>query len=161
MLDINPGLILWTIVTFVLLLAVLRKFAWGPIVGALSDREQGIRKAIEDAQKAQAESQKILEENRKQLAKADEEARRILNEGRALAEQLKNDITEKANQQSRRMIEQAKQEIDRDKEAALAQLRGEVASLAVLAAGKILNETLDASRHQKLIDDILKNLPKN
>lgn len=161
MLEINPGLILWTILTFVLLLAVLRKFAWGPIVGALTEREQGIRKALEDAEKARAESQQLLEDNRKQLAKADEETRRMLNEGRALAEQLKNDIVEKANQQSRRMVDQAKQEIDRDKEAALSQLRGEVASLAVLAAGKILNETLDAGKHQKLVDDILKNLPKN
>jgi len=161
MLQVNPGLIVWTIVTFILLLAILRKFAWKPMLEALTRREEGIRSSIERAENAKQEAEHILEENRKQLARADEESRHILNESRSLAEKLKNEIVEKANQQARVMVEQARQEIGRDKDIAITQLRGEVADLAVKAAEKILGETLDGSKHKKIIDDILKGLPKN
>jgi F-type H+-transporting ATPase subunit b len=161
MLDPNPGLIIWTIVTFVLLLIVLRKFAWKPLLAALHDRESSIRGTLEHAENTKAEAERILEENRAQLAKAGEEAKKVLAEGRALGEKLKNEIVEQANAQSRRMVDQARLEIERDKDAAIAQLRGEVATLALEAAGKILNETLDARKHKALIDESLSNLPKN
>ena len=161
MLDPNPGLIIWTIVTFVLLLIVLRKFAWKPLLTALHDRESSIRGTLEHAENAKAEAERILEENRKQLAKAGEEAQKILAEGRALGDRLKQEIVDQANQQSRRMVDQARLEIERDKESAIAQLRGEVAALAIQAAEKILNETLDAKRHRALIDDSISKLPKN
>ena len=138
MLEINPGLIVWTVVTFVLLVIVLRKAAWKPLLKALHDREEGIRTSLEKAEHANAEAERILTENRKQLASAEEQSRRILADGRALGEKLKSEIVEKANQQARTMVEQAKQEIERDKDAALSELRGEVANLAILAASKIL-----------------------
>ena len=161
MLDPNPGLIIWTVVTFVLLLIVLNKFAWKPLLKALHDRESSIRGTLEHAENAKAEAEKILEENRRQLAKAGEEAQKILADGRALGDKLKQDIVEQANVQSRRMAEQARLEIERDKESAIAQLRSEVASLALNAAGKILNETLDEKKHRALIDDSISKLPKN
>jgi F-type H+-transporting ATPase subunit b len=161
MLDINPGLIVWTIVTFILLLIVLRKFAWSWIVGTLTNREESIRLALKSAEDAKLEAERISQENKKQLEKIEVESRRILNEGRALGEKLKTEIVEKASQQSRNMVEQARQEIERDKDAAIIQLRGEVANLALTAAGKILNETLDADKHRKLVDDVLKSLPNN
>jgi F-type H+-transporting ATPase subunit b len=161
MLDPNPGLIIWTIVTFVLLLIVLRKFAWKPLLTALHDRESSIRGTLEHAENTKAEAERILEENRRQLAKAGEEAQKVLADGRALGEKLKNEIVEQANTQSRRMVDQARLEIERDKDAAIAQLRGEVATLALQAAGKILNETLDAQKHRALIDESLSKLPKN
>ncbi len=161
MLEINPGLILWTIVSFVGLAIVLGKFAWKPLLEALHQREEHVRSSIERAEQAKQEAERLLEENRKQLARAEEEAQRILSEGRTLGEKLKNEIVEKSNQQSRKMIEQAKLEIERDKEAALSQLRGEVANLAIQAAGKILDETLDENKHRKIVDAYLRELPKN
>jgi F-type H+-transporting ATPase subunit b len=161
MLDPNPGLIIWTIVTFVLLLAVLRKFAWRPLLDALTKREEGVRGALERAEHAREEAERLLEEHRKQVARSEAEAHRILAEGRALGEKLKNDIIEQANAQSRKLTEQAKQEIERDKDAALAALRGEVASLAIKAAEKILDETLDEKRHRAIVDSFMNNLPKN
>jgi len=161
MLDPNPGLIVWTIVTFILLVIVLRKIAWKPLLEALNRREEHVRSSLERAEHAKQEAERLLEENRKQLARAEGESRRILNEGRALAEKLKVEIMDKANQQSRKMIEQAKLEIERDKEAALSQLRGEVANLAIMAAEKILEESLDENKHRKLVDSYLKSLPKN
>lgn len=161
MLDINPGLIVWTIVTFGLLLMVLRMFAWKPLLEALSKREEHVRSSLERAEFAKQEAERILEENRKQLAKVESESSRILSEGRALGEKLKNEMIDQANQQSRRLIEQAKQEIERDKDAALSQLRGEVANLAIRAAEKILDETLDEAKQRKIVDAYLKDLPKN
>jgi len=161
MLNPNPGLVIWTIITFILLLIVLKKFAWKPLIEALQKREETVRSSIERAEQAQREAEKLLEENRKRLAQAEQEGHRILNESRALADKLKEEMIEKANQQARRMIDMAKQEIDRDKEAAILQLRDEVADLAIKAAGKIIDETLDESKHRKLIDSYLKNLPKN
>ena len=161
MLSINPGLIVWTIVTFTTLLLVLRKFAWKPLLDALHKREEHVRDSLERAEQAKQEAERLIEENRKQLARAEEESRRILNEGRALAEKLKGEIVDKANQQSRKMIDQAHQEIERDKELALSQLRSEVANLAILAAERILGESLDANKQRKIVDDMMRELPKN
>lgn len=161
MLSPNPGLIIWTLITFILLLLILKKFAWKPLLDALNKREQSVKDSLERAEQAKNDAEKILEENRKQLEHAEKEGRRILNESRSLAEKLKDDLIEKANLQSRKMIELAKQEIDRDKEAAMVQLRGEIANLAIQAAGKILGESLDDQKHRNLVDTYLKELPKN
>ncbi len=161
MLSPNPGLIIWTIITFILLLLILKRFAWKPLLDALQKREQTVKDALERTEKAKMEAERILEENRKQFERAEQEGQRILNESRSLAEKLKDDIVEKANSQSRKMIESAKQEINRDKEAAMGQLRDEIANLAIQAAGKILDESLDEQKHRKLVDSYLKELPKN
>jgi F-type H+-transporting ATPase subunit b len=161
MLDINPGLIIWTIVTFLLLVTVLRMYAWKPLLKALHDREEHVRTSLEKAEHAQAEAERILAENKKQLANAEVEAQRILGEGRALGEKLKSEMLEETNRQSRKLVDQAKLEIEREKDAALEALRGEVASLAIGAAGKILDETLDEAKHRKIVDAYLKELPKN
>lgn len=159
--SINPGLIIWTIVTFVVLLILLRKIAWKHIVGALENREEYIRRSLELAERNKQESEHLLEESRRQIALVEAQAQKILNEGRLWAEAVKQQILEQANQQARKMIEQAKMEIERDKDAALLQLRGEVADLAILAAGKILDDTLDPNKHKKLVDDVLQRFPRN
>jgi F-type H+-transporting ATPase subunit b len=161
MLEVNTGLISWTIVTFVLLLIVLRKFAWKPLLEGLQRREERVRTSIERAEQAQKDAERLMEENRQRLAQADQESHRLLSEGRVLAEKLKADIVEQANKQSRKMIEQAHQEIEREKEAALAQLRDEVATLAIKAAEKILDETLDEKQQRKLLDTYLDSIKGN
>ncbi len=161
MLSINPGLIIWTIITFSSLLVLLRMFAWKPLLEALNKREEHVRESLERAEHAQKEAERLVEENRKQLARAEEDARKVINEGRALAEKLKSEIVDKANQQALKMVDQAKQEISRDKELAISQLRSEVASLAIIAAERILGEVLDANKHRKIVDDMMKGLPKN
>src|ERR1700690_1922265 len=120
MLEVNTGLIVWTIFTFVLLLIVLRKFAWKPLLDGLERRESGVRASIERAAEAQREAERLLEENRQRLAQVEQESRRMLSESRALAEKLKAEIVEQANRQSRKLIDQAQQEIEREKDAALA-----------------------------------------
>ena len=161
MLTPNPGLAVWTIVTFILLALVLRRFAWKPLLDALHRREEHIHNSVDRAEQAKQEAERMLRENKQQLALAEQEAHRILSEGRALGEKLKQEIMEKAQQHSRTMIDQAKMEIERDKEAALMQLRGEVANLAIKAVEKILDETLDENKHRKIVDTYLRELPKN
>jgi F-type H+-transporting ATPase subunit b len=161
MLEINPGLIIWTIITFILLVFVLKKLAWKPLMEALQKREDHIRNSIEQAEKANQEAEQLLSENREKLSRFEEDGKSILNEHRAMGEKLKSEMLDKANQQYRKMMDQAKQEIDRDKEKALVQLRGEIVGLAIQAAGKILDETLDENKHRKIIDSYLKELPKN
>ena len=160
MLDINPGLILWTILTFLVLLVVLKKLAWKPLLHALTAREEKIRVSLQQAEEAQKAAKELLEENRKQLAKSGEESQRIIREGRELGEKLKAEIVERANSASRQMVAQAKEEIGREREAALLQLRGEVADIAIMAAGKILDANLDSPKQRALVDGVLQNLAK-
>lgn len=158
MLELNTGLIFWTIVTFLATMAALGKFAWKPLTHALTSREEQIRTALQQAEEAQAEAKKLLEENKRQLAQAESHAQNAIREGREMGEKLKAEILEKANTTSRTMIEQAKDEIRREKDAALQQLRGEVADLAVLAAGKIIDANLDVNKHRQLVDSVIKDI---
>jgi F-type H+-transporting ATPase subunit b len=160
MLDVNPGLILWTIITFLILLVILRKLAWKPLLGALTAREENIRTTLEETARAQDEARRLLEENRRQLAEAEAQAQRVIREGREMGEKLRAEILEKAQASSRALVDQAREEIRREKDAALGQLRSEVADLAVMAAGKIIDANLDPARHRALVDAALRELPK-
>jgi len=161
MLDINPGLIIWTIVTFVLLVFVLGKFAWKPLLQALQSREQEIADALRKAEEAKKDAERMIQENKALMEKANNETARLIAEGRAIAEQLKSDVVAKAHENAKKLLEQAKDEIGRERDAAVQQLRSEVADLAVSAAEKILDETLDSAKQKKMIDSVMKQLQNN
>ena len=158
MLEVHGGLIVWTIIKFIAVLAVLSKVAWKPLVGALTKREEEIRTALHQAEEANAEAKRLAEENKRHLAQAEAHAQQAMREGREMGEKLKAEIIEKANASSRQMIEQAKEEIRREKDAALTQLRGEVADLAVTAAGKIIDANLDVNKHRSLVDNVINDI---
>jgi len=161
MLDINPGLIIWTIITFVLLVIVLGKFAWKPLLQALHSREQEIADSLKKAEEARKDAARMMNENKIAMEKASTETARLIAEGRAMAEQLKSDIVAKANESAKKMLEQAKDEITREKESAMSQLRSEVAELSILVAEKILDESLDGVKQKKMVDKVLQQLQKN
>jgi F-type H+-transporting ATPase subunit b len=161
MFDINPGLIIWTTVTFVLLAAVLAKFAWKPMLKMLGEREDQIRSALTQAEKARTDAAEMMKQNEKNLARAEAEYQKMIREGRALAEKLKEDIVAKARQQGEQELKRANEEIQRNLESAKLQLRSEVADLAIRAAEKILDETLDETKQKKLVDKFINQLPKN
>ena len=154
-LDIQTGPILWTILNFVILLLLLGKVAWKPIMKALETREATINDALNRAETARAEADRILAENQQALRKADEESQRVLRESREYAERMQSEALQKAQEESRRLLDQANKEIERNKQQALNELRAEVANLAVGAAEKILNESLDADRHKRLVDNYI------
>ena len=159
--DTNPGLIIWTIISFLVLLIVLAKFAWKPILKMLGDREGQIRTALEQAERARTEAAEMIKQNEKNLARAEEEYQKMIREGKAVAEKIKDEIVVKAKQQAQQELKQAAEEIQRNVEAAKLQLRSEVADLAIQATEKILEETLDENKQKKLTDSVINNLPKN
>ena len=161
LLSINYGLMAWTFFTFVLLVFVLGKFAWKPLLQALHNREKEITDALQMAEEAKKDAEKMIQENKAAMEKAGNETARLLAESRTIAEQMKNDIIAKANDNAKKMLEQAKDEITREKDAALLQLRNEVADLAVTAAEKILDESLDSPKQKKMIDKVLQQLQNN
>lgn len=158
MFDINPGLSIWTTVVFVILVLVLGKFAWKPLLKTLQDREDKIRDSLEQAERARAEAAELLKQNERNMARAEEEYQKIIREAKTLGEKVKEDIVDKAHQQAKHELQAAKDEIKRDIEAAKQQLRGEVADLAIKAAEKILDETLDAAKHKKIVDTAMNQL---
>ncbi|WP_456424480.1 F0F1 ATP synthase subunit B [Rhodocaloribacter sp.] len=157
----NVGLIFWITVTFLLLLLLLRRYAWGPIIKALDTRERKIEESMARAEQALAEARKIQADNDRARREAEQEAQRILREAREAAERMRTEEVEKTRAQIRQMQEQAQAEIEREKQSALDALRAEVADLAIRAAEKILHENLDATRQRKIVDAFIDDLPKN
>jgi F-type H+-transporting ATPase subunit b len=161
MLEINPGLIVWTIISFIILVAILGKYAWKPIINALGEREDKIRNALEQADRARSEAAELLKKNEENMARAEVEFQRMLREGKEMAEKVKQEIVGKARQQAQQELDRATAEIQRNVDSARQQLRTEVADLAIQAAEKILDESLDAQKQKKVVDSFLSQLPRN
>ncbi len=161
LLSLEPGMLIWTFITFATLLWILKKIAWKPLLSALEGREHRIASDLDKAEEARKEAERLLAEHRVLLENSERDARKLIDEAKTTAETLKQGIVDSAHEQSRQMIAQARTEIQREKDTAITQLREEVADLAVRAAGKILGEELDAGRHKKMVDDFISNLPNN
>lgn len=159
LLDIDPGLIIWTLITFGLLLVLLGKFAWKPIIKTLQEREEKIRHSLEEAEKARRDAEGLIAKNNEVLAQAEREAQDIARKAKETAEKLKNEIAEQAKIEAAKLLLTAKKEIANEKNSALAFLKNEVAGMAVQAAGKIIGANLDADKHKKLVDDFIKDMP--
>ncbi|MFC1660524.1 F0F1 ATP synthase subunit B [Gemmatimonadota bacterium] len=156
--SINLGLSIWTVVIFVSLLIVLRRFAWGPILSAVEAREKGIQDALDEARTRQAEAEALLEEHRKQLAEARREAQEIIGQGRDAADRLRKDMDTKAREESELLLARARAEIGREKDAAVDAIRKESVDLALAAASKLLHEKLDGDQDRKLVMEYVDGL---
>jgi F-type H+-transporting ATPase subunit b len=160
-LDVNPGLILWTVITFLCLLFILAKFAWKPIMNSLSERESFIKNSLDKAESAQKEAEKLVAENKANLLQAGEEAQKIIDQGKEYAEKLKVQMLDESKIQAKKMIEDATLEIQRKNAEAFNKLKDQVAEIAVSAAEKILRENLDKEKQTKLVNKYLDELSKN
>jgi F-type H+-transporting ATPase subunit b len=161
LLDVNPGLMIWTVVTFIVLLFILKKVAWKPILEALDKRENDIKEALEQAEKAKEEAKQILEANQANLAKAEEESKKIIEQSRAYAESLKEQMISQSKEQAKKIVDDASSEIQRKQDAAFEELKGQIAEIAVGAAEKIIRESLDAQKSKQVIDKYLNEVTKN
>lgn len=161
LLSVNPGLIIWTIIIFVILLFVLKKIAWGPLLKALNGREETIRAALENAEAQNREAKLLMEQNKKNLSEANAQTMKIINEGKEAANRIKDDIVNKANETTKNMIEQAKKEIEIQKETALEKIKDEISEVAIKTAEMIINANLDPEKQKKLIDEFITRIPKN
>jgi F-type H+-transporting ATPase subunit b len=159
--DVNPGLVIWTVITFLFLLFVLKKIAWKPILTALNEREGAIKDSLEKAEKAKEEAQKILQENQTSLLKAEEESKKIIEQSRQYAQKLKDQMMKESKEQAQKIVEDASVQIDQKKEAAFNELKTKVAEIAIQAAEKILKENLDKDSNNKLVDRYIEDITKN
>jgi len=161
MLNLDPGMMIWTWITFLVVLAVLSKVALKPILATIENREKAIREDLEQAQKQREEAQHLLEQHRKMMAEAESEAQRLLKESRELAEQKRQELLSQAKEESQKIVEMAKKEIEQEKENALTSLKSEIADLAVNAAEKIIMHNLDKDKQKTIVDEYIKGLPKS
>lgn len=152
------GLIFWTLVTFLLLLLLLSKFAWGPILGAMNAREEGIKGDLDNARREREDAQRLLEEHRAMLVLARKERADAVEAGRRDAERLKAEILEEARKQREQLMKQAEAQIDAGLRQARAELKGEAADLAIRAAGKLMGKNLDDATQRRLVEDYLTGL---
>jgi F-type H+-transporting ATPase subunit b len=158
--SVEPGLIIWTIVTFLVLVFLLGRFGWKPLLSALEQRESGIRNALEEARRARSEAEAALRRNEELIVKAETEAREIVQAAREISEQLRRESEVETRAEAQRLLDQARRDIQQAKEAALREVKETVADLAVQAAGRIILENLDANRHRKMVDDLINRLPE-
>ncbi|MBM3327808.1 MAG: F0F1 ATP synthase subunit B [Calditrichaeota bacterium] len=150
MMEIHPGLMIWTIISFIVLLLILNKFAWKPILKALDAREQGIKSDIEQAKTAREEAQQALSAYQQQLAEAQSEAQRIIAKSRADAERVREELLAKSKAEAQTQVERARKQIETETQAAITTLRGEVANLALFTAEKVIGRTLTPEDHKRL-----------
>lgn len=156
------GLVFWTAITFLFLLLILRKFAWKPILGAVEDREEGIKSALASAENARKEMENLKADNERILNEARAEREAMLKEAREIKAKMIADAKGEAQTQAAKMIEQAQIAIESEKKAAMAELRNQVASLSVDIAEKVVREELSNKDKQlKLVESMLSEATLN
>ena len=153
--DINVGVSFWTIFIFLVLLGVLWKFAGD---GTPAKPYKTIQKALDEAKERQEEAERLLAEHREQLADARRQAQEIVAEGRSAGDTVRKEIEEKAREEGQSLISRARQEIEREKDAALDSLRRESVELALAAAARLIDEKVDSEKDKELVMDYLDKL---
>ena len=151
----NGGLMFWTIVIFALLLVILSRFAFKPMLAAVEAREKSLQDALDSAKRDREEAQRVLAEHRAQLEKGRGEAQKLIADGRATAEKLRSDLLEQTKAQQQEMLDRARREIETEKNNAIASLRREAVDLAIAGAGKVIERNLDNDANRKLVENFL------
>ena len=157
-LSFDPGLFLWTIVTFFIVLAILKWKAWGPLINALDKREEDIREALASAEKARQDAEKASSEYEDRMKKALVEAQQIVADGKAAGERVKNDIESAANDKANEINEKAKAQIDAERRKAIQEIKSSVVDLSMDAAAKVIERNLDSDDNRKLVDQALEGI---
>ena len=158
--QLDPGLFLWTILTFLVLLGVLAKFAWNPLLKMLRDREELIRSSLDDAEKARAELERLNSEGEDIVNKARSGAQTILSEGKVAASKLKDETLNAAKDQAKSILSDAEKQIRIEKDKAIEEIKSEVVDLSLSVATKLIKKNISREDNQALIDDSLENVTK-
>jgi F-type H+-transporting ATPase subunit b len=158
LIDIAPGLMIWTLICFGITFYVLKRYAFGPIQKAIDQRRDRIREALAEADNAREEARKLLEEHKQLRAQARGEAEEVLAEARRIADSMRQRAREEAEQDRQRRLEDTRRQIDAETVRALEQIRAEVAELALVAAEKVTRKSLDDADHRRLIDEAIGDL---
>ena len=156
------GLIFWTLITFLALLFILKKFAWKPILGAVSEREKGIRDALASAVEARKEMEDLQADNERILKEARVEREAMLKEARELKNKMIDDAKKDAKIEANKLITQAQAAIEAEKKAAIADLKSQVAQISISIAEKVVREELsNTEKQEKLVESMLDNATLN
>ena len=154
----DPGLFIWTILTFLVLVALLAKFAWRPLLVALESRRATIAKSLEDAQKARQELERLQRESAEMMRQARVEAESIVSRSRSDAEALREELKQKSRAEAAAIVKNAEKQIQMETARAIQQIRTETVDLSVAIASKILKRQVSKEDHEGLIEDTLKQV---
>jgi F-type H+-transporting ATPase subunit b len=155
LLDPHYGLMVWTLVIFVILLFILSRYAFKPLTRAVAEREAALEEAIASAKRDREEAQRLLEEQRAGVAKAHADAQQLIAEGRAVGERIRAEMLEETRKQQEDLLARARKEIESEKVRAIQQLRAEAVELAIAGASKVIEKNLDDQTNRKLVDSFL------
>jgi F-type H+-transporting ATPase subunit b len=158
LIDVVPGLMVWTLIAFALTFLVLRKFAFGPIQRTIDERRDRIRSAIEEADRAREEARELLERHRALIGQARAESGEILAEARKVADAQLQRVKDEAEAERQRRLEETRRQIDAETARAIDQIRAEVAGLTVEATERIVGKVLDREDQRRLIEEAIEGL---
>jgi F-type H+-transporting ATPase subunit b len=158
--DLEFGLTLWTVVLFAIFAFVLTKLGWKPLLAMVEEREKGIRDAVGSAEKANEEAQRLLAQHQELIREAGRQREEIMKRALADAEAVRADLTSQAKAESDRMVQRAKDQIEREKKLAVQELRAQVADLAMEAASRIVKSSMTPEAQKKLVHEFIDNLPQ-
>ena len=153
--EIEPGLFIWSVLTFLLLVFLLYKFAYGPLIELQRQRQEEIHESIREAERLREEARALIEDYRAQMAEARGDAEEILEQARKVGESTRNEILTEARVQAERNVEKAREQIERETRQALRQIKREVADLTVAATEKVTRRTLSDQDHMRMIKEAI------
>jgi len=156
--SINTGLIFWTLVVFGVLLALLWRLGWPAILKAVEERERRIQQQLEEAERAQAEAARLLEEHKRLVAAARAESQQLIAQARAVAEKERGTLLAKAREEYEQLLARARKDIGEEKEKAILELRREAVDLSIAAASKLVEAKLDTDANRRLVMEYLATL---
>jgi F-type H+-transporting ATPase subunit b len=154
----DTGLMVWTLVIFVVLMLVLSRYAFGPITAAVEAREKALEDAIEGAKRDREAAAKLLQEHQAAIDAARGEAQKIIAEGRAVGEKMRADMIEATRKEQQDMLERARREIESEKDKAIMQLRREAVDLALAGASKVIEQNLESQKNRQLVESYLASI---
>ena len=158
LIKVVPGLMIWTIVAFLITLFVLKKYAFGPIQQTIDERRERIRRSLEEADEARHEARRLLEEHRALIGQARGQAEEILSDARRVAESQRQRVKDETEADRHRRLEETRRQIEAETQRALTQIRAEVAELTLIATTKVTGKVLEDEDHRRLIEDAVKDL---
>jgi len=154
----DTGLMVWTLVIFVLLMFVLSRYAFGPITAAVEAREKALEDAIEGAKRDREAAAKLLQEHQAAIDAARGEAQKIIADGRAVGEKMRADMIEQTRKEQQDMLDRARREIESEKDKAIMQLRREAVDLALAGASKVIEQNLESQKNRQLVESYLSSI---
>jgi F-type H+-transporting ATPase subunit b len=158
LIDVVPGLMIWTLVCFAIALFVLKRYAFGPIQKTIDERRDRIRKAVEEADSARSEARELLEQHRQLIAQAKGDAAEILADARKVADAQLERVKEESEAERRRRLEETQRQIEAETKRSLDLIRAEVAELTLEATARVTGKVLDAEDQRRLIDEAIAEL---